>query len=179
MVPYLALMYLCARISRLMSGASAIQISGTNISDFEWTPYSTQLSNTMKASNSNNTFAIMFDASESACSQKTTTAGPMIFEEIWQALSRTLGRPFCDSLVATILKDTQSTRDGSGRIQLALSDIRRAALGIEAIPIQMDLACSNFWSGAKIWKSSLCLQSMPASLRPPRAKREPHSLRVK
>ena len=57
-------------------------------------------------------------------------------------------------LVATILKDTQSTRDGSGRIQLALSDIGRAALEIETIPIQMDLAYSNFWNGAKIWKSS-------------------------
>jgi alpha-N-arabinofuranosidase len=40
------------------------------------------------------------------------------------------------------LKDTRSTKGGSGRIQLALSDIGRAALDIGAIPIQLDLACS-------------------------------------
>ena len=71
-------------------------------------------------------------------------AGPMVFEEVWQALSRTLGRPSCDSLVATILKDTQSTRDGSSRIQLALSNTGRAALEIGGVPIQMDLAEAVF-----------------------------------
>ena len=50
----------------MMSGANTIPISSTNISDFEWTQYSTQLSNVMKVPNSNNTFAITFDASEVA-----------------------------------------------------------------------------------------------------------------
>lgn len=45
---------------------STIPISVTNISDFEWTQYSAQLFNTVKAPNSNNTFAITFDASEVA-----------------------------------------------------------------------------------------------------------------
>jgi alpha-N-arabinofuranosidase len=45
---------------------STIPISGTNISDFVWTQYSAHLSNTAKAPNSNNTFAITFDASEVA-----------------------------------------------------------------------------------------------------------------
>jgi hypothetical protein len=34
-----------------------------------------------------------------------------------------------------------------------LSDIGRAALEIGAVPIRMDLACSNFWNSAKIRKS--------------------------
>ena len=40
--------------------------SSDNISDFEWTQYSTQLVNTAMAPNSNNSFAITFDASEVA-----------------------------------------------------------------------------------------------------------------
>ncbi|KIW13501.1 hypothetical protein PV08_08689 [Exophiala spinifera] len=39
---------------------------GQNISSFEWTQYEVQLGNTVKAPNSNNTFAITFDASEVA-----------------------------------------------------------------------------------------------------------------
>ncbi|KAK5258904.1 hypothetical protein LTR20_005855 [Exophiala xenobiotica] len=39
---------------------------GQNVSSFEWTQYQVQLENSVKAPNSNNTFAITFDASEVA-----------------------------------------------------------------------------------------------------------------
>ncbi len=47
--------------------SSSIPFSpGNNISSFEWTQYSTQIVNTATAPNSNNTFALTFDASEVA-----------------------------------------------------------------------------------------------------------------
>jgi hypothetical protein len=172
-VPYSVLMHLCARISRMMSGASTIPISGINISDFEWAQYSMQLSNTMKAPNSN-TFAITFDASEVASNTYCFGLASLFLETYndWpNSLRRDLAganqgpwQPSCDPLGGNNIEGYLI--DQRWRWQDTISPLRdrKGRVGYRGYTNSTGLGLLDFWNGAKIWISNLYLQSTPTSL---------------
>ncbi|KAK5038350.1 hypothetical protein LTS07_001820 [Exophiala sideris] len=85
--------------SDVWATTSILFSNGTNISSFEWTQYEAQLDNTVKAPNSNNTFAITFDASEVAGNTyyfDLVSLFPETFKDRPNGIRRDLGQAIVD-----------------------------------------------------------------------------------